>query len=469
MNRTIRSVLCCLGIAAALLPPLASRAQDVASKELRLNMAQCIETALENNSIILQRKLNVDIADANLDAARNAFLPTVSSSWSTSRNISGPREGSFVDPATGLLTTSLGESRVSGSQRVSANFGMTVFNMGNIITVSARKKGLKASEMILEEGRQQVVSQVKQAYLSFLQAQKLMEVQQEQVRVSEESLRRNQTLYEIGSASIAAVYSARSTLENARVDLITRENNVEVFRYNLAFAMGLGTDVRVAPTAEEFTTAPEAFEAPAMPFSYEEALDRALRGSPDILSDKYSLLQTKDNLRATQYNIRFPTVGMSASYGWNIGTDENFRGLEDLFMKNYSYSVGMSVSLPLFQRMSTENSVKRQKLQYLQNMEVLDQTKRQKALDIKRRFLNLELYRRSIEANKAAVQASNETFKLQQERYNLGAATFLVLQQAQADLFRARSNLVQAIYNYYIELARLEQDIGGQVATGASE
>ena len=468
MKRTIRSVLCCLGIA-ALLPPLASRAQDVASKELRMNMAQCIETALENNSTILQRRLSVDIADASLDAARNVFLPSVSSNWSMSRNISGPREGSFVDPATGLLTTSLGESRVSGSQRVSTGLNMTVFDMGDIITVSARKKGLKSTEMDLEDGRQQVIFQVKQAYLTFLKTQKLLEVQQEQVRVSEETLRRNQTLYEIGSVSIASVYSARSTLESARVTLITRENNVEVARANLAFVLGLGTDVRVAPTAEEFTTAPEAFEVPDMPFAYEEALDRALKGSPAILADKYSLLQTKDNLKATQYNIRFPTVGMNASYGWSMGTDENFRGLEDLFMKNYSYSVGLSVSLPLFQRMSTENSVKTQKLQYLRSMEILDQAKRQKALDIKQRFLSLEQYRRSIAANKAAVQASNETFKLQQERYNLGAATFLDLQQAQTNLYGDRSNLVQAIYNYYIELARLEQDIGGQIAAGASE
>ena len=114
--------------------------------------------------------------------------------------------------------------------------------------------------------------------------------------------------------------------------------------------------------------------------------------------------------------------------------------------------------------MSTQNSIKSQKLNYRQRMEDFDQAKRQVALDIKRAFLNIELYRRSIEANQIAVSAAEESYKLAQERYALSTGTQLERLQAQASLFAARSDLVQAIFNYHIQLAQLDQAVGKPVA-----
>ena len=57
--------------------------------------------------------------------------------------------------------------------------------------------------------------------------------------------------------------------------------------------------------------------------------------------------------------------------------------------------------------------------------------------------------------------AAEESAKIVQERYSLGAGTVLERLQAQSSLFQARSSLVQAIYNYYIQLAQLELAMGG--------
>ena len=132
-------------------------------------------------------------------------------------------------------------------------------------------------------------------------------------------------------------------------------------------------------------------------------------------------------------------------------------------MKNYSYTVTLSVSLPIFNRLATETSVKSQRLQYLRSEEQLKQAQRQKALNIKQIFMNIEQARRSIQANEAAVRASEEEFKLQDQRYNFGAGTFLERQNAQLGLFEARNNLVQAQYGYQIRIAQLENELGGPI------
>ena len=150
------------------------------------------------------------------------------------------------------------------------------------------------------------------------------------------------------------------------------------------------------------------------------------------------------------------------NYSWSIGKDEEFGGIEDLFLKNYGYSLSLNVTMPLF-NFNTSNNLKRQKLQYLLSQERLDQTKRQKAVILQQRYLNLERFRRLIEANEVAVEAAEENFKLEEERYNFGGGTFLERLTAQRDLFDARNNLVQSKYNYLIEMANLENEIGTPV------
>ena len=449
MRRFVQIVWVLMG----LLFGINAQAQE-GQNQLRLTLSECVESALSNNATILQNKYDVAIAETNVDNARNAFLPSTSLSWSISRNVQGPREGAVLDPTTGEIVTLLGEDRVSGGQSMSiGGLNIPIYDGGLIASLSANKNSLNQTQMTQISNREGVVATVKQRYFQLLQNIKLLEVQQERVRVSEESLRRSETLYEIGSAAILQVANAKSNLAGERATLIQRENAVRIAQSNLSFIMGLGTEVEITPAEDDF-----AIQAPV--YTYEQALNFAIEQHPDILASKYNLMASRDNFRATQYNLYHPTVRLNAnSYSWSLGKDEKFNGLEDIFLKNYSYGIGLSVTMPIL-NLNTSNSLKRQKLQYLRSQETLDQTKRQKALNIKQAYLNLELYRRSIEANEIAVQAAEENFKLEEERYNFGGGTFLERLTAQRDLFNARNLLVQAKYNYLIQMAQLENELG---------
>ena len=184
---------------------------------------------------------------------------------------------------------------------------------------------------------------------------------------------------------------------------------------------------------------------------------------PALVADKYGLFRAKDNLKATRFNLYAPSLTLSGSYNWNLSDDDNFGGVEDLFLRNYSYNVGVNVSIPVF-NMRTTTTVKRQKIQYIQQYETYEQSKRQLGLDLRRSLLRIEQFRRSIKANEASVLAQAQDFRLQDEAYNFGAGTFLDRQQAQLRLFNAKSALVRARYNYQIEIADLERLLGMPVA-----
>ncbi len=446
-----------IAVLAIVLACVNTSAQE-ARREMRLTLNECVEIALTSSAQIEQDKYTVAISETQVDNARNSFFPSNSTmAWGINRSVSGPREGQVLDQTTGTLVQLLGEDRIGGGQSFRiGGLSMPIYDGQIISQLSSAKNSLMQTRMQQAGNRQNITFQTKQRYFQLLQAIKLLEVQQERVRVSEESLRRAETLYEIGSVAILQVTNARSNLAGLRATLIQRENDVSIAQSNLAFTMGLGTDVDITLSEEEF-------ELASPKYSFIDALSIALAEHPDILGSKYGMLSARDTYNATKKSLYHPRITMSTgAYSWSIGRDEEFGGVEDIFLKNYSYSLSLNVSMPLF-NFNTSNNLKLQKLRYLRSQEQLDQAKRQKALTIRLRYLNLERFRRLIEANEVAVQAAEENFKLEEERYNFGGGTFLERLTAQSNLYNARNNLVQSKYNYLVEIANLENEIGTPV------
>ena len=76
-------------------------------REITLSLDECVKSARDRSTRVLQGKLARDLRDADVDASRANFLPTVSTNWSSSNTVNGPRNASFIDEATGALVLSL--------------------------------------------------------------------------------------------------------------------------------------------------------------------------------------------------------------------------------------------------------------------------------------------------------------------------------------------------------------------------
>jgi len=436
---------------AVLARPIASQESSVSDS---LALKDCVEIALKNNAEVINARYNVDIQDMALQSAKGALLPRISTSYGASKAITGPRiTGQIIDPATQQVISATGQSVVSGSQSVGANLSMTIYDANTLSSIAASRANLRSFEQTLRNTRLTTIQTVKQRFFLVLQAEKLLALNQESVRVAEESLRRAQTMYEIGSAPVSDVLTARSNLESRKVTVITQQNAVDIAKSNLAFTLGIDVNQPIRLKEDTLAVRP-------VGMTYEQALRHALDHRPDLKARKFGLEQTRRQLEGARSQIRRPTVGLSARYGW--GTQNTpFRGIEDLFLQNYTYSFGLDISMPIFNGMSAENTIRQRKLQYLQGVEQLRRDERNVALSVKQATLNLDRSRQQIDAENEAVKAAEEDFRLAEERYNFGAGTILERLQAQERMFAAKNRYINAIYGYQQELANLEAAVGG--------
>ena len=92
--------------------------------------------------------------------------------------------------------------------------------------------------------------------------------------------------------------------------------------------------------------------------------------------------------------------------------------------------------------------------------EKLEQSKSDAALEVKQAYLDIEMYSKSILVTQQTVQSAEEDLNLVQEKYRLGAASILELLDGQVSFQTAKSNDVQALFNYNLAVAALERAIG---------
>jgi len=416
-----------------------------AVKSLSLNDALSI--ALKKNFGYRIAEGRREIARAQKTGAAGGLLPFVSTSLSYGWTQRGP-SSSFTQ---GLIFIP-GSNRTSSS----ANYSLGLDIRQEVFDGGASFSNLKssiadeaASRENFRSSRQGLIFNVKSNYFSVLLARKLLEVDGNALETSEEQLKVAQARYDLGSAALSDLLKAKVDLASAQSILISHRSDYQQLLANLNFL--LGEDVNDSLELTDDLAQPE---APAL--GYEEALMRAEKNHPDLLAAQKRVEAADWGLQAGRAGL-YPSIGLSAGYGWN---NRDFSRVTSLFDRDYQWRFGFSISYNLFDRFSTYQTVKISRAQFSNAHQEYLQEKSRIALEVKRVFLNLTKSRQNIELNRQKVESAGEDLNIEQEKYKLGAATILDLQKSQDNHRQAQYQAVLALYDYNVAVAGLKKSIG---------
>ena len=115
---------------------------------------------------------------------------------------------------------------------------------------------------------------------------------------------------------------------------------------------------------------------------------------------------------------------------------------------NFSKYVGLSLSVPLFNRFETRNRVRTARLQRENYALQLEDARKTLYKEIQQAWYNATAAESKFTSSNAAAEASAEAFRLTNEKYNNGQATAVEYNEAKQNLLKAQSDELQAKYDY---------------------
>lgn len=403
------------------------------------NLKKCIDYAIRNNIDIKMAESNAALQKAEVNTAKWARLPSLNGSAGQSWNW-GRTQTAIKNEDTGNYNTMYVNTSSHGTN-MSVNASIPLFTGFQISNrYGLAKLNLEAALADLDKARQDISIQVTSAFLQVLFNKELNSIAQGQADISKRQLERIARMEEVGKAAQAEVADAKARVAQAELNVVESFNNYQNAILTLCQLIEY-------PSPEDFVVDGETgnFELKVL-MPAEEIYRSALKERGDIRAAELRLKGGKKNIRLAQSEL-YPQISLNAGLGTSYYSTIN-RTFSQQMRDNYSKYVGISLSVPIFNRFSTINRVKSAKIQYQQTSLQLERTKKNLYKEIQQARFNAANAESKYNSSHAAATASKEAFRLMSEKYENGKANAVEFNEARQNLMKAESDELQAKYEY---------------------
>lgn len=405
----------------------------------RWSLRRCIDYAIEHNINIRRTANAVEQSAVEANTAKWARLPNLNGSagqsWNWGRTQTAVKNEETGDYSTVYVNTSSQGSNLNLSTSIPLFTGLQIPNQ-----YALAKLNLKAAMADLAKAQEDIAINVASAYLQVLFNQELQQVAESQVELSLQQQARITRLADMGKASMAEVAEAKARVAQDQMTAVQARNNYELALLDLSQLIELES--------------PEGFllESPDVSFALQqltppdEIYQTALTNKPAIQAAEYRLEGSKHSIRIAQ-SAYYPQLNLNGSLGTNYYSTIN-RTFRQQMGDNFSKYVGLSLSVPIFNRFSTRNRVRSARLQR-DNYELqLTETKKTLYKEIQQAWYNAVAAESKYSSSHTAAEAGAESFRLMSEKYENGKANAVEYNEAKQNLMRAQSDELQAKYEY---------------------
>jgi len=429
-------------------PPIAPKTQETplpppvelpAPPVLPADIPNTPLTADEAARIALRRQPNVTAARAGVSAAqgrvqqaRSGLLPILGIGAGYTRVQTITSEGGTAGGGGGTggigggASTGQGPTLIPGYQ-ASATIRQLLFDFNHTRDLARQAAAQRqAASASLSRVQSDLVLQVKQAFYTYVQNQRLVSVNEANVRSQQDHLALAQARLKAGLGLPSDVVRAQTAVAEAILNLNLARNNASIARVNLALLMGIDprTPIRAADTGE-----------PPLPEEdVERLVQTALKQRPDIL-------QAQASLQAARYGVSAAKTTSAPSLAASVGMaarGANFPPRNDFF------TIGATIQWNLFDAGLAAGRIQESRANVEAAQAQLSSVQLTVISDVSQAYLNLKTAGQRVATADAEVANAEESVRLVEGRYRAGVGTFIDVIDAQAALLTARTNRVNA-------------------------
>jgi outer membrane protein len=409
-----------------------------------LSLVDTVELAIKANLGIKRSQEEINAAEAVRHSSITKFLPTLGTSYNYIHRNEERTQPSLLGTGAPIVTSPQDQYTFTTSftQPIFTGFGL-------INEYKLSELGLDRAEVSSKLTRQDVILDAKNAYFSVLKNQKLMEVAQQTVTSIASQKEVSENFYKVGLSPLNDLLQSQVQLANAKQQLTTAQNNLEIARtrFNTVLRRPVNTPVLLV----------EELDYATFQDSLDDCLALAQKNRLEIQVADLDIGIAEKQVTLTEKDY-FPTVNFTGAYA-RTGDDWEAHGGEGI-----SDSAGWNVQATAtwdFWQWGRTGYGRKEKLARLaqskyKKTEITDNIN----LEVKSAYLRTKEAEQNIVTIEKAVEQAKENLRITEEQYKEQVATQTDVLVAQTLLTQTMTNYYNALYDYKIAKAVLTRAIG---------
>jgi outer membrane protein len=439
----------------ALILPLLSAGLRAQEQEA-WTIEECIAYALDNNIELKRQQLNTTVKDKDLAQSKLNALPNLN----------------------GQVNHDLGSGRILDRGTYEwVNTDVSQGDLGLVSNVTLFKglQGLNAIRMAeadqdvamarMEASEDNLVLNIMTAYLEVLLKRELFEIAGEKVAVAGQQVERMEKLVEVGNASVGELLEVKATATTEEYNLTLARNNLTYARLELAQLLNYPDPLAFRITSPEIVD-PSLVELP----DPEEVYSNALEVLPQVEAARHLITYQSKELAVARGALS-PELFVRALYYSNYSDklinprEEDPRNpmldypVQQQVLDNQYKQVSIGLNIPVFNKWQNRTKISKAKISLEDAQYQLEEVKQQLYKDIQRYYAEVLGALDNYEAAKETQANSEEAYRYAEEKFKVGMATALELEEARNRLFTSRSEMVNTryVFIFYHEILEFYQ------------
>ena len=308
-------------------------------------------------------------------------------------------------------------------------------------------------ELAVEKARSsrlEMVTQVKNAYFATLFAKEAAEVYGQVYDNALKNLQETQKKYDAQKASEMELLRAKTTVENAVPNVYNAESSIVLALWQLKAVLGVDLDMNLDIDGKLSDYATQMF------YDIHQHDNATLANNSTMKQLAIQAEQLASNIRIQKFSA-LPTL--AGTFNFAYMSMANDVALKEFPWIPYS-TAALSLNIPIFAGGKRHNQIRQAQNQYSQVQLQVENTERQLKIAIRQSLATMETNMKSYYAAQTALSSAQKGYDITEASYKVGRSTLIELNDAQLALTQAKLAESQAIYNFVVAKAQLEQTLG---------
>ena len=421
---------------------------DASETPVVITLQQALKIALSENVSVKVADLEIQRTQYAKKGAYAALYPQIDLTGSYQRTLK--KQLMYMTMNGQSMGIEVGKSNTIN---VGASAAMPIVNAQLWKSLKLSALDVELSVEKARSSRLDMVTQVKNAYFAVLMAKEAFNVYKQVYENAEQNLAEAQKKYDAQKVSEFELVRAKTSVANAIPNVYNAESSIILALWQLKAVLGVDLDMNIDVEGKLDDYSQQMF------YDSHQHDSVSLANNTTMKQLSLQVEQLAQNIKLQKY-ANIPTLALAFNFSYmSMADDVSFK---EFPWTPYS-TVGLSLSIPIFAGGKRHQAIRQAKNQHQQVQLQVANTERQLMIAVRQNLNTMETNMKSYYAAQEAVASAQKAYDIAEAAYKLGRGTLLDLNDAQLALTQASLAESQAVYNFVIAKAQLEQTLGQEL------